>query len=71
MESKEELINNLKEREEYLRGEWHQLDHIADEMGGFDTLLENGSPDAKDLVKAINATWKALNAVRHIIDRNK
>lgn len=71
MESKEELINNLKEREEYLEGEWCQLGDLADKMGGIDSLLESDSLDAKDLMDAFTATCKALNAVRRIIDRNK
>ena len=71
MESKEELISNLKEREEYLEGEWYQLGDIIDEMGGPEILEESESRDAKDLLMAITATWKALKAVRRIIDRNK
>ena len=71
MESKEELINNLKEREEYLEGEWYQLGDLADEMGGLESIDESDSRDAKDLLMAITATWKALKAVRRIIDRNK
>ena len=68
MESKEELINNLKEREEYLEGEWYQLRDLANEMDWLNHLEES---DIKDLIKAINATQKALKAVRRIIDRNK
>ena len=71
MESKEELTNNLKEREEYLEGEWYQLGDLVDKMGGFDYLMESDSRDAKDLMEAFTATCKALNAVRRIIDRNK
>ena len=70
MESKEELISNLKEREEYLEGECYQLADIADEMGGLESIDESDSRDAKDLLMAITATWKALKAVRRIIDRN-
>ena len=68
MESKEELINNLKEREEYLEGEWYQLRDLANEMDWLNHLEES---DIKDLIMAINATQKALRAVRRIIDRNK
>ena len=71
MESKEELISNLKEREEYLEGEWYQLGDLADKMGGIESLVESDSRDAKDLMMAFTATWKALKAVRRIIDRNK
>ena len=71
MESKEELINNLKEREEYLEGEWYQLRDLANEMGGLDTLDESDSGDIKDLMNAINATRKALKAIRSMINRNK
>ena len=68
MESKEELINNLKERKEYLEGEWYQLRDLANEMDWLNHLEES---DIKDLIMAINATQKALRAVRRIIDRNK
>lgn len=71
MESKEELINNLKEREEYLEGEWYQLRDLAREMGGLDTLEESDSSDIKDLMMAINATRKALGWIRRMINRNK
>lgn len=71
MESKEELTNNLKEREEYLKGECYQLADLADEMGGLDCIEESDSLDAKDLRIAITATWKALKAVRRMIERNK
>ena len=67
MESKEELINNLKEREEYLEGEWYQLRDLANEMDWLNHLEES---DIKDLIMAINSTQKALKAVRRIIDRN-
>ena len=68
MKSKEELINNLKEREEYLEGEWYQLRDLEDEMDWLNHIEES---DIKDLIMAINATQKALKAVRRIIDRNK
>lgn len=71
MESKEELTNKLKEREEYLEGEWYQLGDLADEMGGLDCLEDDDSLDAKDLRIAITATWKALKAIRRMINRNK
>ena len=71
MESKEELINNLKEREEYLEGEWYQLGDLADKMGGLVAPQDSDSRDAKDLLMAITAAWKALKAVRRIINRNK
>ena len=71
MESKEELTNNLREREEYLEGEWYQLGDLADKMGGLDALMESDSPDAKDLMEAFTYTWKALKAVRRMINRNK
>lgn len=71
MESKEELINNLKEREQYLEGEWYQLFDIADNMGGIVALEDSDSRDAKDLLTAFNATWKALVAIRRMINRNK
>lgn len=68
---KQELVKTLEEREQYLKGQWHRLADVADDMGGLDTLLESDSPDAKDLMEAFTATWKALNAVRRIINRNK
>ena len=70
MESKEEMINCLKEREEYLEGEWCQLGDLADKMGGLDSLIESDSRDAKDLMEAFTATWKALKAIRRMIERN-
>lgn len=71
MESKEELISKLKEREEYLEGEWYQLRDLANEMGGLDHLEESDSCDIKDLMMAIEATRKALRAIRRMIDRNE
>ena len=65
MERKEEMINNLKEREEYLEGEWYQLASLALDPSSDDDR------DTNDLMTAMNATRKALNAVRRIIDRNK
>ena len=70
MESKEEMINCLKEREESLEGEWYQLGDLADKMGGLDSLIESDSRDAKDLMEAFTATWKALKAIRRMIERN-
>ena len=67
MENKE-LINCLKERKKYLEGEWYQLRDLANEMDWLNHLEES---DIKDLIMAINATQKALKAVRRIIDRNK
>ena len=78
MESKEELINNLKEREEYLEGEWYQLADLVDKMGGLDALEGSVSRDGEDLLKALSSIWKAftatqkaLKAVRRMIERNK
>lgn len=71
MESKEELINNLKEREEYLEGECYQLGDLVDKMGGFDALAESDSRDAEDLLEAFIYTQEALKAVRRMINRNK
>ena len=78
MESKEELINNLKEREEYLEGEWYQLADLVDKMGGLDALEGSVSRDGEDLLTALSSIWKAftstqkaLRTVRRIIDRNK
>lgn len=77
MENKEELINNLKEREEYLEGEWYQLADLVDKMGGLDVLEADESRDAKDLLTALSAIWKAfistqkaLRAVKRVISRN-
>ncbi len=58
MENKEELISNLKEREEYLEGEWYQLFDLADKMGGVVALEDSNTRDAKDLLTAFNATWE-------------
>lgn len=71
MESKEELIKNLWEREEYLEGEWYQLHDLADKMGGLVALKESGSLDFEDLLKALTATRKALQVIRRMINRNK
>ena len=71
MENKEELINNLKEMEEYLGDEWYQLGDLADKLGGIESLAESDSRDAKDLMEAFTATWKALKAIRRMINRNK
>ena len=68
---KQELVETLKEREEYLEGECYQLADLADEMGGLESIDESESLDAKDLLMAITAAWKALKAVRRIINRNK
>ena len=68
---KQELVETLKEREEYLEGEWYQLGDLADKMGGIDSLIESDSRDAKDLMEAFTATWKALKEIRRMIDRNK
>lgn len=68
---KQELVEALKEREQYLKGQWHRLADIADDMGGLDTLLESDTLDDKDLMEAFTATWKALSAIRRIINRNK
>lgn len=65
MESKEELINNLKEREEYLEGELYQLRDLAINPPS------NDDRDIKDLISAMDGARRALNAVRRIIDRNK
>ena len=65
MEIKEELINNLKEREDYLEGEWYQLASLALDSPSDDDR------DINDLRTAMNATRKALNAVRRVINRNK
>ena len=65
MESKEELINNLKEREEYLEGEWYHLVSLA-----LESPIDDDR-DINDLRTAMNAIRKALNAVRRVIDRNK
>ena len=64
MESKEELINNLKEREEYLEGEWYQLASLALDSSSDDDR------DINDLRSAMNGARRALKAVRRIIDRN-
>lgn len=71
MERKEELINNLKEREEYLEGEWYQLRDLARELGGLDNLTDCDFDDINDLMIAINATRKALRAIRRVIAWNK
>ena len=71
MESKEEFINNLKEREEYLEGERYQLFALADEMGGVVALEDSNLRDAKDLLTALKATLKAPGAIRRMINRNE
>ena len=71
MESKEELINNLKEREEYLEGEWYQLADIVDKMVGFVAIQDSDSRDGEDLLTAFTAVRKALGAVKRVISRNK
>lgn len=68
---KQELVETLKERGEYLEGEWYQLGDLADKIGGLDAIMESDSLDAKDLMEAFTYTWKALKAVQRMIDRNK
>lgn len=64
MENKE-LINCLKEREEYLENEFYQLASLALDSSSDDDR------DINDLMTAMNATRKALNAVRRVLRRNK
>ena len=78
MKSKEELMNNLKEREEYLEGEYYQLANLVDEIGGGDALEGSVSRNGEDFLIALSSIWKAftatdraLRAVQRIIDRNK
>lgn len=61
MENKEELINNLNERFDYLEGESYQLNEL---------LLTIADPKvSKELVTALEATNKALRAISRLIDR--
>ena len=65
MESKEELINNLKERGDYLEGELYRFRILAINPPSNDVR------DIKDLISAMDGARRALNAVRRIINRNK
>lgn len=61
MESKEELINNLNERFDYLEGESYQLN---------DLLLTIADPKVtKEIIRALEATNKALRVISRLIDR--
>ena len=61
MESKEELINSLNERFDYLEGESYQLNEL---------LLTIADPkDTKEIVTALEATNKALRAISRLLDR--
>ena len=61
MESKEELINNLNERFDYLEGESYRLNEL---------LLTIADPKvAKEIVTAIEATNKALRAINRLLNR--
>ena len=61
MENKEELINNLNERFDYLEGESYQLNEL---------LLTIADPEVnKEIVTALEATNKALRAISRLIDR--
>ena len=61
MENQEELLNNLKEREEYLSNEFCQLAQIA-----VDAEEEDVS---KEIWRAVDATQKALRALRRLIKK--
>ena len=61
MESKEELINNLNERFDYLEGESYQLNEL---------LLTIADPKViKEIVTALEATNKALRVISRLLDR--
>ena len=61
MESKEELINNLNERFDYLEGESYQLNEL---------LLTIADPKVKkEILTALEATNKALRVISRLLDR--
>ena len=61
MESKEELINNLNERFDYIEGESYQLNEL---------LLTIADPkDSKEIVTALEAINKALRAIDRLLNR--
>lgn len=61
MESKEELINNLNERFDYLEGESYQLNEL---------LLTIADPKvSEEIGTALAATNKALRAINRLLDR--
>ena len=61
MESKEELINNLNERFDYLEGESYQLNEL---------LLTIADPkDNEEIGTALAAINKALRAINRLLNR--
>ena len=58
-----ETIRNLENREEYLENEFYQLASLALDSPSDDDR------DINDLMTAMNATRKALNAVRRVLRR--
>ena len=58
-----ETIRNLENREEHLENEFYQLASLA-----LDSSSDNDR-DINDLMTAMNATRKALNAVRRVLRR--
>ena len=61
MENKEELINNLNERFDYLEGESYQLNEL---------LLTIADPKVKEEIEtALEATNKALRVISRLLDR--
>ena len=61
MENKEELINNLNERFDYLEGESYQLNEL---------LLTIADPKVnEEIATALEATNKALRTISRLLDR--
>lgn len=61
MESKEELINSLNERFDYLEGESYQLSEL---------LLTIADPKIyEEIGTALEATNKALRVISRLVDR--
>lgn len=58
-----ETIRNLANREEHLENEFYQLASLALDSSSDDDR------DINDLMTAMNATRKALNAVRRVLRR--
>lgn len=61
MENQEELINNLKEREELLTSEFCQLANLA--------ASAEEEEVSKEIWRAVDATQKALRSLRRLLKK--
>lgn len=61
MDNQEELLNNLKEREEYLSNEFCQLANLAVNTEDLEV--------SKEIWRAVDATQKALRSLRRLLKK--